>query len=457
MNDINDNTCFEAARKCVYLYEFENIYNNEYNYAIKNNLLKNYIWLKNKKKGNIFKFKWDYNVCYNEAKKFNRRSDFAKYSNTAYKYAIKYKWIDDYTWFLPSASKEVWTKNKCYEEAKKYQTLHDFYTHSKQAYAKANKKQWLNDYTWLENKSILKNTAKIDCVYMYIFNEYKAVYIGRTLMRRIKERDYEHIFDQTDQVYKFCKKYNLQCPKMTIIETNLTLKEGLLREDYYVQYYKKIRYNVLNKAKTGLMSGSLGGMFSLKWNKQKCYKEAKKYDCRSKFEKYSPGAYSYAKKHNYLNEYTWMPIPKRYTYEDVYNIAKQYKSRSQFQKENNKVYRKAYNSGWLNDYTWFINKLVYWSYEKCFNEAKKYNYLNDFRCNCEGAYIYACKHKFLNSFKWLKHKVKQSKYDFNTCQNIASKCKNRAEFKRTCDTGYRKSYKEGWINIFFPKKNASIQ
>mgnify|MGYP006886103160 FL=1 len=30
---------------------------------------------------------------------------------------------------------------------------------------------------------------------MYIFNEYKAVYIGRTLMRRIKERDYEHIFD----------------------------------------------------------------------------------------------------------------------------------------------------------------------------------------------------------------------------------------------------------------------
>lgn len=100
--------------------------------------------------------------------------------------------------------------------------------------------------------------------------------------------------------------------------------------------------------------------------------------------------------------------------------------------------------------------MIYKSYEKCFNEAKKYNYLNDFRCNCEGAYIYAYKHKFLNSFKWLKHKVKQSKYDFNTCQNIASKCKNRAEFKRTCDTGYRKSYKEGWINIFFPKKNASI-
>ena len=25
MSDINDNTCFEAARKCVYLYEFERI------------------------------------------------------------------------------------------------------------------------------------------------------------------------------------------------------------------------------------------------------------------------------------------------------------------------------------------------------------------------------------------------------------------------------------------------
>lgn len=94
MSDINDNTCFEAARKCVYLYEFENIYNN----AIKNNLLKNYIWLKNKKKGNIFKFKWNYNVCYKEAKKYDCRSKFEKYSPGAYSYAKKHNYLNEYTW-----------------------------------------------------------------------------------------------------------------------------------------------------------------------------------------------------------------------------------------------------------------------------------------------------------------------------------------------------------------------
>ena len=43
---------------------------------------------------------------------------------------------------------------------------------------------------------------------------------------------------------------------MEIIEDGLTIKQGLEREDYYVQKFKNEGWNVLNKMKTGIVSGS---------------------------------------------------------------------------------------------------------------------------------------------------------------------------------------------------------
>ena len=43
---------------------------------------------------------------------------------------------------------------------------------------------------------------------------------------------------------------------MEIIEDGLTIKQGLEREDYYVRKFKEEGWNVLNKMKTGIVSGS---------------------------------------------------------------------------------------------------------------------------------------------------------------------------------------------------------
>jgi hypothetical protein len=41
-----------------------------------------------------------------------------------------------------------------------------------------------------------------------------------------------------------------------------------------------------------------------------CYNEAKKYTSRTEFKKKSPGACKSARKHKWLNDYTWLKRPK---------------------------------------------------------------------------------------------------------------------------------------------------
>ena len=79
------------------------------------------------------------------------------------------------------------------------------------------------------DKRVDINNDKIDSVYVYIFEDTKAAYVGRTLIRRQKKRDKEHIFNQdSDNVARYAKKIHVPVPPMMILETNLTLKEGYL-------------------------------------------------------------------------------------------------------------------------------------------------------------------------------------------------------------------------------------
>ena len=64
---------------------------------------------------------WNYKRCYEEAKKYSLKSEFYRGSGTAYKIALKNGWLDDYSWLLeiqkPSG---YWNYENCYNEAKKY-------------------------------------------------------------------------------------------------------------------------------------------------------------------------------------------------------------------------------------------------------------------------------------------------------------------------------------------------
>ena len=101
--------------------------------------------------------KYTYEVCFEEAKRYKLRGDFAKQSPSAYNVAWKNKWLGDYTWFEDGVKVRtdkliVWTYEKCYEEAKKFTTLNEFRNNSKVAYSSAYKNKWLDDYWWLKRE-----------------------------------------------------------------------------------------------------------------------------------------------------------------------------------------------------------------------------------------------------------------------------------------------------------------
>jgi hypothetical protein len=102
----------------------------------------------------ITRTKWNYDTCYQEALKYNSRTEFRK-SGRPYQVASKEGWINDYTWLencrnLPG----YWTYEKCYNAARKYDIKKDFRLNEPQAYSAATNKHWIKDYTWLKNKSI---------------------------------------------------------------------------------------------------------------------------------------------------------------------------------------------------------------------------------------------------------------------------------------------------------------
>lgn len=194
-----------------------------------------------------------------------------------------------------------WNRDTVYQLAKGCSSRGELKNKNSRAYLLARENGWLDDYDWFERK---KNpyTDKIDNVYAYFFNDFKAVYIGRSI--EIKKRKWRHNTDEKSTVFKFAKENGIAVPDMVILESNLSLDKGLELEDYYVKKYKEDGWNVLNKSKTGKGSGSLGGS-AKRWNRHSVYQEALKYKTYSDFQKGSVGAYESAWRNGWLDDYDW--------------------------------------------------------------------------------------------------------------------------------------------------------
>ena len=481
-----------------------------YNVARKNGWLDNYTWFKEKQKHNYWN---NYNNNKTEAQKYNSRSEFAKGCQSAYNVACKNGWLDNYTWLKekkqPNGYWNNYENNKA--EAKKYNSRREFYKGCSGAYHVARQNGWLETYTWFE-KDLSPYKNKRDNVYAFIFEELKSIYIGRTI--DINRRYKQHSTDEKCTVYKFAKQNNTPIPQITILEIKLSLDEGREKEHYYVTKYKQEGWNVLNRAKTGKNSGSLGGIAKGKWNKKTCFQEAQKYNSRREFEKGCVSAYNVACKNGWLDTYTWFSVSKtakKWNEQTCLAEAKKYNSRREFEKgcvsayrvtckngwldnytwfiekkkpsgywnnyENNKAEAQKYNSrrefqkgcvgayyvarknGWLDNYTWFIEKKKpsgYWTYETCLAEAKKYNSRREFYKGCNSAYNVALKNGWLDNYTWFistneLKKIIRTKWTYETCYQEAKKYNSRNEFKKGNESAYNVALKNGWLDIFFPK------
>lgn len=102
---------------------------------------------------------WDSKKVKKEALKYKTRGDFAKNSEVAYKYAAKHGLLDTYTWLSTQMKKPLgfWeNKENVIKESKKYKSRTDFFKNNSSAYRSAIKHKWLDKFTWLKNERKVK-------------------------------------------------------------------------------------------------------------------------------------------------------------------------------------------------------------------------------------------------------------------------------------------------------------
>lgn len=307
------------------------------------------------------KKKWTNEALYEEAKKYKTKIEFAKGNGSAYQTARRRGLLVKYVWFengysLNNKKRTIWTYEKCKEVALKCKTVKELYKQFPGAYSASNRNRWIDNFDWLERKENIREIS-IDNVYAYLFKELNSVYIGRSI--EPNTRNEKHRSDKRSTVYKFAHENNILIPEMIILESCLSLEEGLEKEDYYVNKYREEGWNVLNKGKTGKRSGSIGAIRNGKWNQKTCYEEAKKY--KSSFE---------------------------------------------FSRKCSRAYNLSRKNKWLDDYTWFLNrkKNGYWTEETCYEEALKYDTVKDFRAISSTAYCISLKKGWYKQYTWLQRK-----------------------------------------------------
>ena len=496
-------TCYQEAQKYKYRSVFCRHAGYAYKMALENNWLDDYSWFTELHKPSGY---WDYERCYEEAKKYKSKGEFGKGNRTAYNRARSNNWLTDYTWFKSDAKPAgYWTYKRCYEEAIKYKSIKEFREQSGYVYKLTCQNGWIKDYTWLKEKfrwtyEACKEVAKqyktkrefekghrgaygaarehgwlkdfewfvsnrvnvidgkYDNVYSYYFEDYNAIYIGRTI--EPQRRDREHIFKpKNDVVARFAKEHNCPVPPMYIIEENLTLEQGQDKEDYWINYYREQGYFVLNSARTGIGIGSLGAIGLGKWTKNSCFNAAKKYRSRNEFRKREVGAYTRALKQGWLKDYTWFEVPvtgqNKWTEERCYEEALKFKTIEAFRESSNYAYCKAKRQGWLETYNWLQSQDDEWNESTCLAVAKEFQTLNEFQKSYPKAYKTARKNGWLDTYTWfvsghVLEGQKRRKWDYDSCFEEAKKYKSRTEFQygKGSSRAYKYARDNGWLDDY---------
>lgn len=315
-------------------------------------------------------------------------------------------WIPDYTWLVSGRIKN--TYERCLEAARKYTTMADFRKYDARLYDAAYKNGWLDDFNWLERTAAI-GERKIDYVYAYEFRPARAVYVGRTVDP--VQRDLAH-HGEKSTVARYARKTGVEIPEMKVLERGLTIDEGLSREDSWVSRYRKRGWTVLNRAKTGLSSGSLGALGRSRYSRIHCEEEARKYGTLKEFSENAPHEY-----------------------------------------------QKACRAGWIGEYVWLKRERVphnTWTEDGCLNEAQKYSTLRDFREQSASAYAMACSHGWIRSYTWLSRKRAGNgtwcNASFKEILFEASRYSSRAEFRRRSHAACRRAKSQGWLDRIFPRK-----
>jgi predicted GIY-YIG superfamily endonuclease len=223
----NEKWAYHIAVKNGWLYDF-------FGYDVKKNNKSNY-WTKEK--------------CIEVALMCKTKTDFKSQYGGAYMKAYRNEWLDDICSHMEQIDKprNYWSKAKCAEIAKCFNNKTDFRINEAGAYDTSYKNKWLDSIC--SHMEPIGNLYK-RLIYSVEFDD-KSIYIGLTC--NSKRRKNEHIKGQDSKntaAFNYKLKTGLN-PIFTELTDYLDVKEAIKIEEFYVNYYRKLGYNILNKNKTG--------------------------------------------------------------------------------------------------------------------------------------------------------------------------------------------------------------
>lgn len=172
------------------------------------------------------------------------------------------------------------------------------------AYKFAKETGWINEYDekyFSKEKKYASFDEKIHIVYAYEIPSLNHVYVGRTM--DIKRRHCSHkSSSENDCLYKFCSSNNINVPEPKILISGLTAVESQYYEDKFKNEYENNGWITLNKAKTGINTGSLGARPRI-WNYDTCRDAAEHCKNREEFKKSFSRAHIVSRKNGWIDDF----------------------------------------------------------------------------------------------------------------------------------------------------------
>lgn len=404
--------------------------------------------------------KWSKEKIHQEAAKYKTSNEFKFANGGAWAAAQKMgilKELRQYYIKNESQYANYWNLERAKEAAKKCHTrtqlLHDY----PRAYYLLSKHNLLGMFY----PNLRDSNEKVHAVYRYFFPQTNAVYIGRTLMNRIAKRDYEHKTNKNSStVFKYALKEKLPIPNMEVMIDNITCTESLLKENEFIESAKKNGLHVLNIAKTGVKSGSIGALGAGKLTRDFCYSIAKTCATKHEFELKNHSAYLKANKKGWSKDYTWFKEvhkPKSYwdNYDNCYaEFIKCGSDLETLRKQNSTCHKHSVKNGFTKN--WHQKRIApnkKWTEETLKEIVAKYPTSTELQKHEGGAY------KALRRMNLLyKYYPRQNDKPFgywNVFENVqkeAQKYTSRWDFGKHNGSAYDAARRNKWIDKLFPNK-----
>jgi hypothetical protein len=439
--------CLELSLLCDSRKEFQTKYRNAYDASNKGKWMDEICGHMKLKPSELYTLEKCIEIC----KKYTTRNPFIKENRACYMIIYNNEWEDIVFAHMIEVKKPqfYWDKEKCFEAASKCDNIIEFNKKYRGAYQASFNNEWIDEIQF-ENKNYLNEGNRFKrYVYAYEFED-NHVYVG--ISYSITKRDTQHISSESSAVFqhlKICSKYKI----VYITNKPIFGDDALILEGETVKKYRDNNWNILNRRKTGLKHGGLGGGI-IYWDKEKSFEVFRKFRTIAELCKQHDSLYHtlIKRKVSWLKDITshmakWSKKLDKYDYNKCLKESKKYNNSIDFKKYSPDAYKSAVKFNWL----FYYPNLLKWNFESCKKEALKYKTKKEFFEKCPVAYNSANRAKVMNII--CSHMdSKYHKWTYEKLEYLAFKHKTKTEFRKKCEPAFQYAFRNKLLDKLFPKK-----